>query len=706
MAEFNPPIPEVQPVEPRRGYNIESRLGETIFGNAANLIENWVKYRDEQIQNQIYEEASGNVEKIQQPYIDAVTGQGQILAPETGGTPGVPGTPSAPQGGGPFSIPPSLRQGVTNIALLQAQLESGVIREADYNLKLHAATKGLYAKYPGYRRQIDQTIASITGRDPSNALVANFFEEAEAARRASQSAQDKWESWTRQEGVMGLISIVRPDYWENQEKYSSPEERALIQRDVGILRAEEELRKRERAELQLYAERGQNVALKAYEQAVRRASLSANLFMNTVQSVHKDFFQRLEKAQANPDLISAQEKEALIQQGQMILSEQQLSIERMLNEVDPASGTSLLSLIADKDKLDDIRNAGTAPIRQLLENLTNERYGLATYNARVAQSMLDETQKRILDKFPHMRILDSIRKFGGDIAVDQYMRNVQNQKAFSDTIKGIVEMGILGGEEESLDKAVKKVIPDMKSGELPKRLPTEVIGRLQLMLDPKTDPEIVDNIINGLYGANGGFLENYETTTDQTFIFSRLISPEISKKVFELSRNHPERWQAYVKWATDNFPVLFLTTANDINNAIRTIPDITVVWNPETFQLEMVRLQDEPTPIPKGGITPPRGFFSPWDMPLEHPQVQRSINLLNLQLASIKDIIEMSNLDPSIELLRLLQRAGVDLQAPKEGSFLDQLGSAIMQWKDYLMERGSPKYGAQRSEGGRVTSPF
>lgn len=161
---------------------------------------------------------------------------------------------------------------------LQLAYEQGNLKESHYWARMNNMVRQLRGKYPGYRSEIDQMVASVTGARPANALRAALFDEwrAEASKESSLS---KLEDWAIKNGRLPV------DYYQRKQE-NNPYTQTELAAYVARKQRDEAERSDRRAALAENAERG-TATTKDVEKAFRtEASQTVTTILQDLSLIH------------------------------------------------------------------------------------------------------------------------------------------------------------------------------------------------------------------------------------------------------------------------------------------------------------------------------------------------------------------------------------------------------------------------------------
>lgn len=160
-------------------------------------------------------------------------------------------------------VPSEIEDLPDTLATLQAARDGGRITKTDYQGRLLAEAKRLRAMHPGFKKEIDDEFAKVTGQNPANARINNLI--TDINRTAAQNAsQDKFidrtylsnkevpradEFYAKRKA--GLISDS--EFFGHFSKYAQAKEklvlRGMINNDIKMTREEAERKGKEDADM-------------------------------------------------------------------------------------------------------------------------------------------------------------------------------------------------------------------------------------------------------------------------------------------------------------------------------------------------------------------------------------------------------------------------------------------------------------------------
>ncbi len=79
----------------------------------------------------------------------------------------------------PNPVPEGIDRAMEHLKILRSGYMTNKLRESNYRAQLELTSRQLRMRFPGFREEIDNKIARMTGSVPANALVSTLKQEAE-----------------------------------------------------------------------------------------------------------------------------------------------------------------------------------------------------------------------------------------------------------------------------------------------------------------------------------------------------------------------------------------------------------------------------------------------------------------------------------------------------------------------------------------------
>lgn len=731
MVAVNPIAPEVNtPDMTGRSQGIgTSHVFSTLFGGIGELAGQYAKARDEQIKNKIYDDTLAQRDEAAKPLIDAVVNGGYTAIP---GTPGAAATaansgskaPAVDDNGKPIKngvgqgninlgldptttgavnldkAPPEVKNAANTTSRLQQALDAGTISQAYYDSQLLSIYKGLRAKYPGYNKEIDSIVQSVTGKDPTNAMVGDFYEIAAKNAAATKSEENSWQSYITQAGNQGVIGIVAPDLYTNPTKYADPAARARVYALVSQYRAGVEISNRK---AQLNSEKAQNDTLDkadvlqtgiSWADTISRQALST---ANQTYDLNKKLDQWSTPGAAPPSANDITAMEGTVNQvrgANLTAVDEWLTrgviatpqADGSVKYSGPTHGSFLTT-----EQTNQIRTAATRQIDLVWDRISHKDYGMAGFYSRNNQMQLDQDVHSLRAGNIAFRATQAYQQIGGQAMVEEARTLGLWEGGYaSERAKGIGQGMLIisagGNPPSGPPNSLTDTVRDIKSGGdlTPADSEGVIVKHLNdvlALVKGTKDPAILANEVDYIFGdRNKGFLTAVVPRDQWSTVYSKMTDPAVSDAIKKAAANKPELWAKYSTWVATNFPNVLGEKAANLQQAATGVPGASFTFDPKTMALTYIGKKPEP---PKGFLQ--GGGFMGLGQAMENAnraamndRAETGTRELNLALQAFRHVAELGGEDAPKQLGNALANMGLDPTAAPVDSVLGAINGAVM----------------------------
>lgn len=676
MAKFNVDQPDQQApnfMNYSQGRRGNQALG-TLFEGIGQVGEGVVKIADTNIKNNLYKEAEGAVDQVRNLF---GTDDGQVV-----GT-----AQNIPDGG---KIPPEISQSKNYLERLAKGYQNGTVKSSYYYGNLQSVVKSLKAKYPGYEQEVDNTIQSITGVTPANAIISSLRQEAEEAGQQARSEANRQETFINQNLPEVLESM--PDYMQNPEKYSWDQIRA----NVGQVQLRNATVRNTQADLALRAAQKSLTEDDVYDAATKVSSEIGFQIMNggfnTLGATYEEITKTLQ-AGGVPSPEKMQEMTLALNQA--ILTGKQ-TIEKTLranfDDSNPSLGSMHSFLSKDPKKLEAVTKAALQPLEDLKNAITSGDISYAAASAAYTKAVLDQDVARIVNDPGNeiLRRIQAVNAIGGQQGTQVFLQNSANATGFSTTLKNLklppagkilfqdnfnkVDLGEAGDVTTDVEKLAEQGSASSKVG---KSLPGDVIKGHISRVTSGDDPVQVANSVNYLFASGPdktGLNINKLRPSQRSTTFASMTTPAVAKAV--RASGNQEAWNNYTNWVSNNYHAHARTIANDIKSTNEYVTNgVSVTLDPNTGRLNVQDNQAARRNAQIKSGKPNALSDSTANMATSQLVEQyRQLNLLTTGLISVADQSgDKGRMGP--ELIKQFKLLGLDIQPTASGS-PDERGEA------------------------------
>lgn len=606
-------------------------MGEFVGKAGVAIVKKDIEDKVYQVANKEREEYTAALEKIKQ------SGTNNILNPSSDGA----------------STPEEVSQLSDTLSTLKSARDAGKISSSYYEGRLLAEAKKLRAQYPGFRQEIDEQFAKVTGSNPANAYIRALTTDINRGASQASSELKKAESFVAQRngypnaaqvmqrvqtGQAGMTEVMQWAAPYEREDYELKRRSAIFQDN----KMEKETQKTKVGELFDFA------AATAVNRSVD--TMSGRMGINTAEDAMK-----LDSA-VKAGIVPQQQ---WVQWGQELAGHKtQLQIQ-MTRDADKAGATRILG----KEEVNRRIADSLKPIDALIDRIYNKDVGGYTRMAQDLKGINEEAQKGLLTHpklGPYLQMQQAFKEIGGEQNLQKFNLDIIKGDFSSDlkTYFGNWQKGIATQFSSSNGKGTTTFndwIDDIKAKGVKDKKFNEVVMKEVNKITDGTIPENVRmNYAQAAFSpGNRGMISKLAEGEGQSRTFQRWTSPEMTKSMFELGKKDPQVWKNYVDWAQET---LANELANKDINSLAEIrnPHIRVGWDTDNKRFvpsyDSVRTASEAASMRAGG--PQRASNGADDS--EYQFVQRLTNRLNNNLYNYKNIAEAAGIDADAFILKTI----------------------------------------------------
>ena len=606
-------------------------MGEFIGKSGVAIVKKDIEDKVYQVANKEREEYTAALEKIKN------AGVSNILNPSSDGA----------------STPDEVSSLSDTLSTLKSARDSGKISSSYYEGRLLAEAKKLRAQYPGFRQEIDEQFAKVTGSNPANAYIRALTVDINRGASQASSELKKAESFVAQrngypnaaaimQGVRnGQIGMTEAMQWAapyEREDYEL-KRRSAIFNDTKI---EKETQKTKVGELFDFA------AATAVNRSVD--TMSGRMGVNSAEDAMK--LDSAVKAGVVP-------QQQWTQWGQELAGHKtQLSLQ-MKRDADRSGATKILG----NEEVNKRIESSLKPLDVLIDRIYNKDVGGYTRIAQDLKGINEEAQKGLLTHpklGPYLQMQQAFKEIGGEQNLQKFNLDLIKGDFNSDlkTYFGNWQKGIATQFSSNSGKGTTTFndwIDDIKAkGVKDKKFNEAVMKEVSKITDGTIPEDVRRNYAQAAFSpGNRGMISKLAEGEGQSRTFQRWTSPEMTKSMFELGKKDPQVWKNYVDWAQET---LANELANKDINSLAEIrnPHIRVGW--DTDNKRFVTSYDSvhsAAEIANMRAGMPLRAMSGADDP-EYQNVQRITNRLNNNLFNYKNIAEAAGIDPDTFVLKTI----------------------------------------------------
>lgn len=562
--------------------------------------------------------------------------------------------------------PAALDRAYANLDTFQNAYVKGALSESHYWARLNVMVRQLRAKYPGYRQDIDNMVASVVGAKPANALQSALFSEWQSAKSDADSSANRMELFEEAAAKDGTLPV---DYYQRQAEgnpYSFTELKGYVA-NKNRIKADVQARQ---AELSLQIDQN-NVQQKDLENSFRT---DATQFVTTLlQDGSKTFGKTYQEAyakvaQAQADIAAGKPiNEAELQTLRGQIGELQTQARDQLNKLFLSSwdGDPAHTYVGhiNKETQTAIIDQAMQPIQLLADafSSTGNPYAIAGATQAIMEAQKTTLQNQILQALPAVRNLSAVKDLVGPDALGLYLQ--ANPKAENALTKALIDYSSTsaalgqGTVTQALDLGEKAG----QSTDYFNGLSTRW-ANLALQIDGGKVPlAMIQQNVQYMFSDQSGQMAKLDDASRYKW-FNDVASPVVTEHMLKLKKmGDTQSWNTYQDWVKSNFVVLFQQSAKTLQAADQSYG----TNNPAMFQ-NLVTWDDTSntfkvatTPSMSSGNVLGDAARTVLSLP-GVASVQMDVNKLNAAIQTVKPIIEENGGDVKTELALLFHVMGVD----------------------------------------------
>lgn len=532
------------------------------------------------------------------------------------------------------------------LSTLKGAKDAGKISTTDYRGRLLAEAKNLRAMYPGFKEEIDQQFAKVTGMNPANAYITGLVSDINKAVSSQNSEHQKLLTYIRSnpqypDAKKHYEEAVRGEFnWPQAIQWAAPfeQEKLNLQRRAAIFQDEQNTLK--------VRTDGAKTAVDAAAGAVvnrAAATLLSGLGLNSAEDAAK--LQEQNKA-------GAFKAEWWTQRGQEVADVKTRLRVQMLADADTSGATKLIGKVEVVKQVD----AALEAFKPIEDRIYNHDFGGIYSSAKRITARLDDHKLRLQTDSkvgPYLTQLETFKNIAGETNVQKFFIN-----SLKSTVPEDLQDWFERWELELRTQANKTItgrvntFNDMMNEAKTKGInDKEVNKNIVKTVEDIGKPDVSDgekaNLARGAFSpGNRGFISKLnddsgvyndkgQRLTGQNAIFQRWTAPEITKNMKRLGESDPQLWQDYKDWSAHTFGSELVS--REINNLAIVPPDakVQVGWDSDNKRLIV---QDTRTPEEVRRESQTRGG-SGTEGNTYLQRVTRSVNNINNNLYGLKNII-------------------------------------------------------------------
>lgn len=455
-------------------------------------------------------------------------------------------------------LPANVQSGINRTGVTQSAYKQGKMQEEHYWNMVSMQMRDLIAKNPAYAKEIEKAYEVQYGFNPNKKANETFFE---GQRRQEAELKDEEKRWRETKAEAASLGIPADQL---QSGDSNPQYRGKVEAEVLNRKAQNAARDQRMKALEVKEKEGKDVANDYYKSALETVEQEVNnLFHDTTKSMEVNGvnFATLSKkrdAAMADGIISDAERQELSQ----LWSQFEMVAQERLNR----ALTPYYSKIADPAKFAELKKETMGRLEFYKNNIIEGKTGILNWNKEALEQGKAGDANSVRYQSEEMRKVGSIQAIGGDNAVNMFVtqrapqikddvarirllpiaRDITNGRPLSESLADKVQGLSKEGTAQVADEAIK--------------------GAQQMLLDPKTSPDVVKNTIKSLFGdKNANMIESF-TPNSRAKVFGILASPAMTERMGQIGKTDPKALRDYQDWTLRTFNGMMSTHISNLKD--------------------------------------------------------------------------------------------------------------------------------------------
>lgn len=547
------------------------------------------------------------------------------------------------------------------LSTLTGARDSGKISGTYYMGRLLAEAKSLRAQYPGFREEIDQQFAKVTGVNPANAYIHSLVSDINKAASSTSSQRNKTITYIQNH-------LKYPNGEDTMTKYKAGQ---MSEDDVYRWAApyeQQTFRLNDRAlklnDKKLTREERQVSAGEAFDDG---AGVTVSRSVDTLLGK-----MGLDSGKAVADLDSQTKAGAIPAQrwaeiGQEVGNHIAVLKTQILADSDRYGITPLIGGKAEAVKRAD---AALTALDAIKDRVYNKDSGGIYAAAQYIKGLQDQDTKDLLTNSkvgPYFRQVAVQKQIGGEQWLQKFNLGVlqtdvpEKYKSYYDGWARSIT-----GQGSTTPVTMNDFIEEVKSkGIASTKLNKEVINMVDHITKPDTPDAVKINVATAAFSPeNRGMISklNVDGEKDakgnalrgQNATFQKYTSPEVTKEMFRLGQSKPEVWTNYVDWVKTTLATELMPREIKSLSQIPKDSGVKIGWDGDNKRFIPIdtRSPEEQATAAKmrGGNPRPENSY--------YGTIEKMTNRMNSNLYNFKRVAESSGQDVDAFVLKTIAEAG------------------------------------------------
>jgi hypothetical protein len=545
-----------------------------------------------------------------------------------------------------------------HLATLRSAKDGGKISSTYYESRLLSEAKKLRAQYPGFRNEIDQEFARVTGSNPANAYVRALTMDINKAATGAAAQMKAAQSFVLQRneypGAQEMLAKIQTGQAGLQEAtmWAAPYDQEMygLKRQSQVLQLGKQTREEQKVNVGALVDKAAGIAVGRVAD-----DMAIKMGLNTAEDVT-----RLDQA-IKGGLVPTNQ---VVAWGNELKQKETLLRVKMNADALKSGATAILGQEEVNKRIDQ----AVQPLKDLQDSIYGKDVGTFYTSQQYIKARNDDTQRAILEDpklGPDVAVMNALKNQVGEQNLQKLSMDIikgdypQNHKAFMQkwTNNFAVQHNMkTAGVPVTFNDAIDKI--QKTEGLNNKRMNAALMDEVKKIQDKSLDDQTRMNYALAAFSPqNRGMIAKLNpdgvdskgnNISGQAAVFQKFTSPEMTKAMWELGQKDRQAWKNYTDWAAETIQNDLMTRDVGQLSVIRN-PAIKVGWDSDNKRLEVKADVAGAMRYKTGGGS----VLNPEQDP-EYMTVQRTVGRMNGYLGNYKNIAEAAGIPVDAFLIKAI----------------------------------------------------
>lgn len=469
----------------------------------------------------------------------------------------------------PENTPQEIADKSREMSRLTDSYENGSLTSTHYWSRMDAMSRSLRARYPGYRDEIDNTVARFTGGKPANEVIGDILKEVAHNQKVdpNKEYQHYWDMAVKS----GVPTVAA--YEARGEKAPLP----IIKRELAIWEARKAGIEAKRAEIgvnQAGLNLSQDIDKEGRSQTERQVfgALGSEMTMHLDRILEPLSLDRPEYADIISGKVkpSAEQIQNLASMSTKIRSQGLQAVEQLFNSPN-FNGKSAYNLIQDPKRIQEIKQVFIDRINHTADAYQKGDFSILRTIKTYNETMSDGSEASMRQGNDFFNQLPALRKLGvpDPVVADLLGTNGRIRDKYERAIDSAFGGAVVVGNKETKYKSIGNYLEEATSKGSSFDFKQSALDKsLKLMSDTRMGVEDRSKFYQFLFGDSkpgSDLMSRLAPGEERRKMFASLTSTDGLNAIKKLEEERPGTMETFRKWVEHNGTVHMTKQMDTLN---------------------------------------------------------------------------------------------------------------------------------------------